>query len=210
MPRSEGIQTIKLNPADLKAAAGVFARAFNEYPMMTFIWPDPARKQQHFDWYSECAINYGLRYGEVFTTPDLEGISMWLPPSQPYLTISRAFQVGFSTLGIRMGIRNYIDRNLKNEIATTKAHKACMPCPHWYLWVIVVDPPRQAQGIGTALLQPGLKLADQSSLPCYLETHDEKNLPFYQRNGFEVLRTELVPGSSLRFWCLKHKPFARA
>ncbi len=200
------MEVIKLSPVDRKAAAGVFARAFFDYPMMTYIWPDPLRRKRFFKWYSECAVGYALRYGDAYTTPDIAGICMWLPPTQPYLSIIRSFRAGFFPLPYAIGFKNYVQRNLQNDIATMRAHKQSIPGPHWYLWAIVVEPRRQGRGIGSSLLNAGLGRADSDQLPCYLETHDERNIAFYQNHGFKMIRTELVPGSSLRFWCFKRSP----
>jgi len=56
------------------------------------------------------------------------------------------------------------------------------------------------------LVQPGLERADIQHVPCYLETHDETNVPFYTRRGFVLVRTGQVPGTDLRFWCLLREP----
>jgi hypothetical protein len=55
-------------------------------------------------------------------------------------------------------------------------------------------------------MKPGLEIADQQHLPCYLETHDEANIPYYQKRGFELVRSEQVPGVGLRFWCFVRQP----
>jgi hypothetical protein len=43
-------------------------------------------------------------------------------------------------------------------------------------------------------------------VPCYVETHAEENLPFYQNKAFELVRIEQVPGFDLRFWCFVREP----
>lgn len=59
--------------------------------------------------------------------------------------------------------------------------------PHWYLSMIGVDPSRQGQGLGAALLKEGLKRCDAEGLPAYLESSSPKNVPLYERHGFEVI-----------------------
>jgi GNAT superfamily N-acetyltransferase len=78
--------------------------------------------------------------------------------------------------------------------------------PHWYLWVLGVDPPRQGQGVGSALLQPVLARADGEGLPCYLETQKERNVPFYQKHGFEVVVEDDLPDGGLHSWTMKRPP----
>jgi ribosomal protein S18 acetylase RimI-like enzyme len=59
--------------------------------------------------------------------------------------------------------------------------------PHWYLAMIGVDPVRQGQGLGSALLKKGLERCDADGLPAYLESSNPKNVPLYERHGFEVM-----------------------
>jgi GNAT superfamily N-acetyltransferase len=81
-----------------------------------------------------------------------------------------------------------------------------LPEPHWYLWGLTTDPAQQGKGIGTQLLQPILERADAGRLPCYLETHDQKNVAFYGKRGFELVRSENLPGYDLPFWCMVRQP----
>lgn len=66
--------------------------------------------------------------------------------------------------------------------------------PHWYLLIPGVEPERQGQSIGSALITPDLARADAEGLPCYLETAKERNVMFYRRHGFEVRDEENIPG----------------
>lgn len=59
--------------------------------------------------------------------------------------------------------------------------------PHWYLSMIGVDPSRQGQGLGAALLKEGLRRCDAEGLPAYLESSSPRNVPLYERHGFEVI-----------------------
>jgi GNAT superfamily N-acetyltransferase len=67
--------------------------------------------------------------------------------------------------------------------------------PHWYLPLIGTDPARQSQGYGSALLRHALAICDAAMLPAYLEATSPRNVPFYQRHGFEALGTIQVADS---------------
>ena len=66
-----------------------------------------------------------------------------------------------------------------------------------------VSPVCQGQGIGGSLIQPVLKQADEEGLPCYLETDTPGAVRFYQKHGFEIVRTGEQP---LKFWTMKREP----
>jgi ribosomal protein S18 acetylase RimI-like enzyme len=67
--------------------------------------------------------------------------------------------------------------------------------PHWYLPMIGVDPAHQGAGIGSALMMEALKAVDRDGIIAYLESSNPRNIPLYQRYGFEVIG-EIQSGSS--------------
>jgi ribosomal protein S18 acetylase RimI-like enzyme len=85
-------------------------------------------------------------------------------------------------------------------------HKHDIQEQHWYLMMLGVAPVYQNQGIGGSLLQPILKQADSAGLPCYLETSTQSGVRFYQRHGFEIVRSGELPTGSARFWTMKREP----
>lgn len=77
---------------------------------------------------------------------------------------------------------------------------------HWYLWLLAVDPPFQGKGLGGELLGPALRAADRARLPCYLETARERNVSFYIRFGFRILRDERMGRDGPQFWTMLRAP----
>jgi ribosomal protein S18 acetylase RimI-like enzyme len=59
--------------------------------------------------------------------------------------------------------------------------------PHWYLPLIGVDPFQQGSGLGSALMRHALARCDSEGKPAFLESSNPKNVPLYERHGFEVL-----------------------
>lgn len=48
--------------------------------------------------------------------------------------------------------------------------------------------------------------ADADGVPCYLETANEKNVPFYQKQGFSVIVDTIDSTSGLRLWTFRREP----
>ncbi len=78
--------------------------------------------------------------------------------------------------------------------------------PHIYLWGLAVDPKEKSKGIGKALLQTVLSKADGQKLPVYLETHDEKNVNYYKKYGFELIHSVNIPKHDMPIWCMLMEP----
>ena len=70
----------------------------------------------------------------------------------------------------------------------------------YYLWFIGVDPDEQNKGIGSQLLEEVIKEGKLQQRPTYLETSTLRNLPWYQKFGFQIFE-ELDFGYKL--FCLK-------
>ena len=77
---------------------------------------------------------------------------------------------------------------------------------HWYVWLLGVDPPRQRQGVGSALLAAVCERADREHVPCYLDTTRERNLAFYRRHGFTVVYEGDFPRNGPHLWTLVRPP----
>jgi hypothetical protein len=198
------MEVIRLDASCKKQADRVYTRAFFDYPMLVFYFPDCKKRERRLEWYLSCALTYAMRYGEAYTTPTVSGVCCWLPPRHTQMTTIRTILAGFLPVPLVMG--NTYRRSAFSEDYMAKVHKEILPGPHWYLWGLAVEPGQQGQGIGTQLMQPVLERADAAHLPCYLETHDQKNVAYYSKRGFELARSENLPGYDLPFWCMVRQP----
>ena len=55
-------------------------------------------------------------------------------------------------------------------------------------------------------MERALARADADRVPCYLENTKERNLPFYQKHGFEVIVEEKVAEDGPTIWTMKREP----
>jgi ribosomal protein S18 acetylase RimI-like enzyme len=190
-----------LQQADAGRAAGVVERAFTDYSYMRYVVPRAAARVRMARWFARASVSYGLRYGQVYVSSALDGVAIWLPPGQTTLTPWRLIRSGFFAAPLSVspaGLGRFIRTNLHME----HEHARFAPGPHWYLFALAVEPARQRQGIGAALLQPVLRQSEADAMPCYLETHNETNVHFYQRHGFEVASAARQPNSDLTIYAM--------
>ncbi len=80
--------------------------------------------------------------------------------------------------------------------------------PHWYLPLLGVDPAHQNEGVGSALLRHVTDRCDRDGVPAYLESSNPRNIPLYERHGFEILG-RAQSGSSPVITPMLRKPHRR-
>ena len=200
------MEIIKLDPRQLKRASDVLAASFFDYPMFTFYFPDPKRRIRYLPWYFRNVLNCALRYGEVYTTPEISGVIFTLPPGHTKISMWEYIQNGFFLTPFVLGFRNY-KQSMDCEKFVGYTHAKLMKNRlHYYLWGLAVEPSQKIKGIGTALMLPVLAKADAQKVPVYLETHDEKNVPYYQKHGFDLIHAARIPKYGLPIWCMLREP----
>jgi ribosomal protein S18 acetylase RimI-like enzyme len=198
---TETYDPIRLEPSQSRRAAALLARAFHDDPVYRLTLPDEGKRASALAWLFGRVVRYCILYGHTFTTPELDGIAGWLPPGHTSLTFGRIIRSRLYLTPFKLGLSAYRRFDAYMRYAD-ELHTRLAPGPHWYLWVIGVEPARQGQGIGSKLLQPILARADADGVPCYLETEGERNVRFYQKHGFKVAHQGLVPKLGVGVWAM--------
>jgi GNAT superfamily N-acetyltransferase len=179
----------KAAPGDVAPLAGALARAFDDDPVMGWLFPDPARRRRSLPkFFSVHLTKIVLPHGEVYTSTDVAGGALWEPPGKwrlgPWGQL-RMLPDFIRLFGRRLGLAsrglNLVEARHPREL-------------HWYLAVLGTEPARQGKGLGSALIGPILERCEQEGMPAYLESSKESNIAFYSRHGFEVTGEIRLPG----------------
>ncbi len=126
-----------------------------------------------------------LRAGTSWHTDG--GAALWDGPKAWRLSTGESMSLALRTIrGLGRRARVVGDALVDVE----KAHPSE---PHWYLAALGVRPDCHGQGRGSALLEAGLARADAEAMPCYLESSNPRNVPLYERHGFEVIAEHWLP-----------------
>ena len=168
---------------DADRAAEVLAVAFHDDPMMSDLVSDESRRARMLPIYFEGVIRQASRRGKgvIRVIEDHSGIvgaSITMPPGTyplpvlPQVREWRAMLVG----GGRASVRHFRDLPPIDALRPSEDHE--------YLMYIGIDPAQQGNGHGRALLGATIDSADESGLPVYLVTQNEKNLGWYAGFGF--------------------------
>ncbi len=132
------------------------------------------------------SLKYALAFGKIYLTADKKACALVTFPHKTQTTF-RTILWDLELVLLCIGLR-HIGKVLKRENALKKLHPKT---PFYYLWYIGVNPDHQGQGIGTALLRRIRRDSQNAGMPIYLETSTEKNIPWYEKNGFRIFTEPL-------------------
>ncbi len=200
----EPSEPLSLTKQHCQQASHVLSRAFYHDPMLRFIIPNDAQRARLLPSFYRIVVRYCILYGEGYIMPEQDGVACWLRPGDTTPGMARLVRIGMRGAPVGIGLSG-LRRFMAVARYSEQIHARCVPGFHWYLWALGVEPARQGHGIGGRLMQPVLARASADGLPCYLETMNEANLPFYERYGFRAVNEGVVPGGTgrdLRVWTM--------
>jgi GNAT superfamily N-acetyltransferase len=164
----------------------VLAEAFFADPVLGWLMPhDGSRRARLRRFFAIELRHVALAHGRVWTTSDLAGAALSLPPGA-WRAPPRATLLEGTAFGI------HLSRAARLGAAMERRH---LREPHYYVRDIGVLPAAQGKGLGSALLRATLDRCDRERLPAYLEASSERNAALYERLGFQITDELRVGGS---------------
>ena len=191
VPERRGMHMMTLdvrtaNDTDKDTVIGVITLAFSTDPMARWTFPDPAGYLAVMPAIADAFGGNAFRQRTAHLIDGGMGAAMWLPPGvapdADRLAALMEQHAPSDRIADMMQIFEQMDTVHPSD-----------PC--WYLPLIGVDPAHQGRGCGSALLRHALAQCDRDGAPAYLESSNPRNVPLYQRHGFEIIGTIQV-GSS--------------
>lgn len=137
----------------------------------------------------------------------LNGFAVWAPLGFTGSTALPFLKNGGMRLLFRSG-PGTIRRLLVYESFAMDLKKKYTGHVDWYLYNLSVRQQAQGQGIGRRLLAPMLDFCDDENMVAYLETNKPDNVTLYERFGFELKQTRLIPGSPVDHYSMVRSPAA--
>lgn len=192
---------------DVDAIGAVMGRAFQADPLFEHTTPDAEQRRRAGTPHMTAYVRVLVAEGEVWVTDDLTAAAGWLRPGERDVPPEKYAAAGFDAVRGIVGEEGWA--RMGAVFTHIDARLVALGVPeHWYLTLIGVEPDRQSQGLGAAVLAPVLARADETGVACYLETYAARGVPFYERHGFEVVEAAAAPGSGLPYWLMLRPPVA--
>jgi ribosomal protein S18 acetylase RimI-like enzyme len=196
------MEVVRIGRERLGEASDVLARAFQDDPAWGWLLPDDARRARLLPWLFR--VGFDVTAADVFVTAGpVLGAARWLPPGRAAMRVGPTLRA-LVTTPLRLGAATGPFLAYGRAVEQLRADVA--GGPHWYLAGIGVDPTAQRQGVGSALVRPGIEAAAAAGLPTVLLTNNEANLPFYEAQGFVVVREGRTPEDGPRAWAMVRRP----
>lgn len=185
-----------MSATDQQRSIAPLTTAFGNDPVTRWAFPDPHQYLVYFPEFARLFGGKAFDCGTAYCADDFVAAALWLPPG---------VNSDEEALGGLLQ-RSVAQRTQEPLFAMLEQMGGYHPAePHWYLPLIGVDPSRQGRGYGSALLEQGLSRCDAEHQPAYLESTNERNIPLYQRHGFEVLG-EVQVEDAPPLWPMLRKP----
>lgn len=189
---------VRITEEGFPDAARVLADAFLDDPMV--LWTlggdfsdREALRERMTSFFTE--INRGsVAEGMMWGTEDGKGIAVWLTPetTEAYEAEDLEMRPRLAPLSDDGGARyavfwDWIAAHIPEE-------------PTWFLDQIAVEAEYRGKGIGAALIEHGIAMAERAGQQCFLETGNPRNVAYYERFGFEVVSEGDGPGGGPHVW----------
>lgn len=189
----------KAQAGDIDALATTLAEAFDDDPLTTWLFPDGARRRRRLPPFFRSLLRAALPFGAVYATGDTCAAAIWNPPGTFPMGFAKDARVGLTTarlvgpriLSCARGLKYFAGHHPKER--------------HWYLQMLGTAPQSQGRGAGSAIIAPVLEHCDAAGERVYLESSKERNIPFYERHGFEVTEEIHVPRGPI-VWAMWRDP----
>ncbi|ABG58457.1 GNAT family N-acetyltransferase [Cytophaga hutchinsonii] len=182
---------IEATYSDRKAAIEILTQSFNSNKSVEYVIRGGKNRSAQIKALMEYAFDMCMLFGNVYLSDDKKACGLVLLPHKKKVTL-KSIELDISFLLLCSGIKK-VSKILKREEAIKNAHAENS---YAHLWFLGVAPKEQGKGYGSTLLNEITELYTKIGLPVYLETSTLSNLPWYKKNGFEIIQ-ELRLGYSL-------------
>jgi ribosomal protein S18 acetylase RimI-like enzyme len=189
---------VKAKYEDKTIIVNILASAFKENQSVNFIVRQDKFLSRRINALMKYSFEVCYRFGEVWLSDDRKACALTLSPHLKHTSLTSIW------LDIKLIFRAIRINGIAKTVKREARIKKIQPDEEMvYLWFIGVAPLYQHRGIGSNLLKEIIAGADEKKLMVCLETSTLKNLPWYERFGFEIYN-QLELGYTLFF--LKRKP----
>jgi len=193
------MEPLNLPASDFPRAASLCAHAFFNDELDAFFFPNEKERLAK----QKILYKYFLHKNEkniYINSPKIEGLMIAERPfaHENQLDLSDLF-IGLPLFGFGL---NTIKKMMHFQLNAISIRKELIKDPYWYLLLVAVSPENQGKGFASKLLKPMLFEAEKRKEPFFLETHNPRNLPIYEKLGFRVIDSRKIKDMPFSHYCM--------
>ncbi|SDM83729.1 GNAT family N-acetyltransferase [Pedobacter antarcticus] len=159
----------------------ILTSSFDDNQSVNYIVKQDIKRKERIRALMDYSFEICFMYGAVYLSDDKKGCALVLYPDKKKFSLKATWEdiklvlnaIGISRAGKAMSRESAIKSNYPQV-------------PLYYLWFLGVQRSDQNKGIGSKLLNEIILDSQQQHKPIYLETSTIKNIPWYQKFGFEI------------------------
>jgi len=175
----------KANYTDKPLIIDILSKSFDSNLSVNYIIKQDEKRQRRISELMSYSFDVCYLFGEVFLSEDNNACALIVYPDRKKTTLKTVL------LDARLILKSVGLKNMRRALNREALIKKIQPKELMsYLWFIGVESNHQNRGIGSKLLDDIINFSDQQNRPLYLETSTLKNLPWYQKHGFEIYHEE--------------------
>ncbi|KAF2734102.1 acyl-CoA N-acyltransferase [Polyplosphaeria fusca] len=202
------IEVTRMTEADIDGAIDTIQQAFAEDPYNRWIYPDRSKISLTRNRVSlTLRCHWGIQHGLFHVARDpsspnpskILGCAMWLPPHPPAQPTSWSLYLSHWSLWFSQGLMNlrygrgglstkrywiWKERQAEAQGELWKSENG-----YYFCNIVTVLPEAQGKGVGRALMETVLQVADAEGVWCYLESSRSiPNVAIYEKFGFKLVK----------------------
>jgi len=171
------IAVTKATMLDFDRVIHTVALAFARDPVTRWFYPRPHDFLKYWPRLVEALGGAAFAHDAAWFADDYAAGALWLPPGveSDFAAIDALLEESIDPAhaDVLADFFGQLDAYHPND-------------PYWHLMFLGVDPSRQGNGYGSALLEETLRQVDELHMVAALESTNIANVPLYERFGFEV------------------------
>ena len=164
---------------DKALVVDILSESFDTNKSVNYVVKQDAKRANRIRALMEYSFDNCLKFGQVWLNEEKTACVLIMGPK------SFSLKALLWDLKFAFKVAGGLDIALKASAKEAKVKAQHPATPFLHLWFIGVKKEYQGQGLGSNLIRE-VEARNKEKKPIYLETSTERNLPFYQRLGFET------------------------
>ena len=189
----------------LNQAARTLARAFEEDPLMQYVFPDKFGRERHIYALHRPLLNACMTHGGVETAAQEAAVAAWIDGKDVPLSLSKCLAAGMGRVPFvtpPLALRRLLKHDHAAELAVTSGMRSFSFA---YLWVVGVSPDHRNLKLGRKVIEQTLEAMSDRYAFCALKTETFSNVAIYERLGFSVFSETRILSSTMQSWAMRRQ-----